>query len=190
MAATTAKDWKSSAASPAGKDLELPSGNVCLARPIPPEAFLKTGFIPDPLSKIITEAVNSKKGLPPSKVEEISGDPEKLSAAMETFDRVLVYSVVQPVVNMPPKCAREGCSFRLMDGGGIHMDVNVEGYHRFEEPERDEDVLYADMVDLEDKIFVFNWCVGGTADVESFRTELQGYVGDVSDGEDVPDEAE
>ena len=48
---------------------------------------------------------------------------------------------------------------------------------------------YADMVDVNDKMFLFNFVVGGTRDLETFRGGLDSAVGGVEAGEGVSDEA-
>ncbi len=162
---TSAKQWKSK--SKTGEyELELPSGNTALVRGIRPEAFLESGLIPDPLQGLIQSAINSKKGLPPSKVNEIAADPKKLAAAMEMFDRVLVYCVIEPSCVMPPLC--DHCGER--ENVGEHIDKQHDEYHKFNAT-YDEDVLYADQVDLDDKQFIFQWSIGGVADLETFRKE-------------------
>lgn len=170
---TPASQWKKKNKT-GHHELDLPSGNTCLVRAIKPEAFLENGMIPSPLMAIVQQSINSKKGLPPSKVNEIANDPVKLASAMEMFDRVLVYAVIEPAVELPPVC--EDCGELETGGKGIHVDRKHEKYHRFNEPERDEEILYADEVDLEDKQFIFQFCVGGTADVASFRKELKSTV--------------
>jgi hypothetical protein len=55
---------------------------------------------------------------------------------------------------------------------------------------RQPGVIYADMIELIDKVFVFNFVVGGTRDLESFRNGLDELLGGVADGADLPDEAE
>jgi hypothetical protein len=39
------------------------------------------------------------------------------------------------------------------------------------EDDRDENLLYVDEVDDEDKMFIFGVCTGGTRDVETFRKQ-------------------
>lgn len=178
---TKASQWKSNARQQ-GVTLQLPSGNECLARPVRPEAFLESGMIPDALSGMITKAINSKKGLPPSKLSEIAEDPAKLAAAMELFDRAMVFVVVEPPVEMPPICAAEGCQSTYTGGNGVHVDKKHANYHRYIDPDRDPEVLYADDVDMEDKQFLFQWAIGGTTDVAKFRDKLAHDLGAVQSG--------
>ncbi len=58
------------------------------------------------------------------------------------------------------------------------------------EEARDPDGLYVDDVDLEDKVFLFNWAVGGTADVEAFRKEQADNLAVVHSSEDVEHKTE
>lgn len=185
---TRASQWKSK--TKAGEqEIDLPSGNTALVRQIKPEAFLESGLIPDPMASVIRSAINSKRGLPPSKMDEISQDPKKLAAALEMFDRLLVYCVIEPAVEMPPVCTVEDCGELYTSGEGVHVDRKHPKYHKYQEDERDPEVLYADVVDMEDKQFLFQWSVGGTADVERFRKELSTTVGAVQPGEAVGSKA-
>lgn len=166
---TPAAQWKG-AVRPDGTDLPLPSGNVARIKKINPQVLMNDkGLIPDPLSDIVAKAVHRKRGLPPSKVKEMSEDPEKVQASFELFDRVLCRVMVEPVAVMPPKCTKCGEYANIDDR---HTDREHAEYHPYREGARDKDVLYADQVDLVDKIFIFQWCVGGTSDLESFRQQL------------------
>lgn len=190
---TQAKQWKSKV-QVGEHELELPSGNTALLRAIRPEAFLEGGMIPDPLSSMIQQAINSKKGLPPAKMKELAADPKKLVAALEMFDRVLTYCVIEPEVDMPPTCIHEGddgpCGHSLNGGDGIHTTRSHPKHHKMVEPARDPNVLYADQVDMEDKQFIFQWSIGGVSDVNKFREELRANVGAVQPGQSVGHKAE
>lgn len=60
----------------------------------------------------------------------------------------------------------------------IAMDVMVEPKcHPVPElGERDDETLYVDDLDMEDKQFLFQWATGGTSDVEKFRDETSQLV--------------
>lgn len=181
--ATSVGAWKGRSA---GTPIDLPSENTALVKRVKPEMFMQSGMIPDPLSGIISKAINEKKGLPPSKMDEIGEDPKMLAATMLMMDRVLVFCVVQPKVLMPPPCGvevnGEKCNkYFTGEGGDVHTNAANPHYHAYKEGERDDDVLYTDEVDIQDKIFIFNWALGGTSDLKSFRTELQGTVDAVSE---------
>lgn len=168
-----------------GTDLALPSTNVARVRQISPQAFISEGLIPDPLSLIIRQAINSKQGLPPTTLKKISEDPKMLADTMVLLDRVLAYVLIEPKCQMPPACEECGSYYQE----GPHIDAKVEGYHAYQEGVRDESVLYTDMVDMQDKFFIFQWCLGGTRDLEKFREEQQSSVGNILDGKVVQGKA-
>lgn len=162
-----------------GSDLPLPSGNVARVKRLSPEAFLASGMIPDPLSAIVTKAINSKKGMPPGKeLEQLTKDPKKIQSALQLFDRVTAHCVVLPNIMMPPTCDNCGQYFNV---DTRHTDEGAPNYHPYNEGARDPNTLYADQVDLQDKIFIFQWAMGGTTDLERFREEQQRTVESLSD---------
>ena len=183
---TSAKQWKGRRPK-VGTDLELPSGNVALVKPLDPTDFLTSGMIPDPLSSIIHKAINTTKGLPPSALNKISNSREDLAATLEMFDRVLTHVVLEPVIEMPPPCdvvvAGQPCD--LYANAEVHQDTHKSGRHRYHEGERIEDVLYADEVDFQDKTFIFQWVLGGTRDLEQFRRQQAASMDAVPDSKDL-----
>lgn len=169
---TSAGDWKGRVLVD-GTDLQLPSGNVARVKPVSPTDFMASGMIPDPLTAMVRQAIHTKQGLPPSKMEAMLNKPEQLRSAMEMFDRVLTHAVIMPHVEMPPTC---------IECGEYNTDMqHGEDTHEWQPGERDPQVLYADEVDLNDKVFIFQWCLGGTRDLEQFRHEQQVTVGALSD---------
>jgi hypothetical protein len=189
--ATKASEWKKKGQT-GQAELKLPSGNVALVRRLAPEAFLASGLIPDSLTDMVNKAIKSKKGLPPDAMKKIEEDPKKLMEATLMMDQVLCYVVMEPPVEMPPKCAVIMAGNRLCDeyyDVPQHTDRNNADHHHYSEDVRDEEVLYADEVNLNDKTFIFQYSVGGTADVERFREELGSNLGDVPDGEVVEGKA-
>lgn len=141
-------------------DLELPSGNVCLAKRKTLDVFLSEGIIPNSLMGIVQQQLNAaenKDDALQGELQKLASDPEKLKDVMALSDAVVIAVVLEPKVN--PKPASE--------------------------EERDEDLLYVDEVDMDDKMFIFQWAVGGTASVERFREERSALVADLSGGEAV-----
>jgi hypothetical protein len=166
-------------------DLECPSGQLCLVRRPGVEGLLAAGVLRDidSLTAIVGEAhldrvhpERKAKGKQPSDhkakekpaktqdeaISELLEDPDKLANVMHTIDRVICHVVVKPEVEMTPN-----------------------------DPTRRKDkVIYADMVELEDKMFIFNFAVGGSGDLESFREEFDSAVGSLATQQDSADEAE
>ena len=169
LAPTPASAWVSHTTGD-DEDLLLPSGNVARVRRVGPEAFMTQGIMPDTVSPIIEKAIRSKKGLKPAQQAEMAKDPKQLGALMEMLDRTLCYAVIAPQVQMPPGCVT--CDELDTVAAEQHRDEDRADFHPFVQAERSPGVLYADRVDLDDKMFVLNFVVGGTRDLERFRGEL------------------
>lgn len=184
---TRATDWVSREGRGDTEAVLLPSGNTALVRRTGPEAFLEQGLIPDSVTPIIDEAVRSKKGLKPRTKQDLLNDPAAIGSMVEMLDRTLCYAVVEPKVIMPPGCVTCG---ELNSAKEIrHKDTKHVDYHEFIETPRDADVLYADRVDLDDKMFVMNFCLGGTRDLQKFRHEYGASVAGVLAGASESSEA-
>lgn len=152
--ATSAKSWKKKAQT----ELELPSGNVALVRAMRITDMLAEGFFPENLRGEILGQIGKaengvgKPGDPTDgadAIQKMFEDPEKMSDMFEIFDKVLLKCVVEPQVLPVPA----------------------------DDEDRDEELLYVDEVDLEDKVFIFQWAVGGDDDLTSFREEFSESVG-------------
>jgi hypothetical protein len=191
---TSAKDWLLSRR---GTPVECPSGNVALLRRPGPEMFFKAGMIPDALTGIVNEGVREKQGLRPEKVKEIADDPAMLGQMMLLIDSAVCEAVVDPPVRMNPSCiaplpsdAAKLCEAPQADS--IHSDSKLKDHHKFIEgdaiPEDDRDpmFLYCAEVDFTDKTFIFQYAVGGSADLERFREEYSELVAGISAEQDSP----
>ena len=136
-------------------ELTVPSGQLCLVRRPGTQGLIEAGILHniDSLTAIVnTKHVRRVKGKEEIDVQSLMADPENVETLMHTIDRIVCYVVVKPDVHMSPN------------------DVTL----------RDPDVIYADMIDLEDKMFIMNFAVGGTRDLERFRRELSESVGSVA----------
>ncbi len=184
MIPTPATEWKGKI-NPNGTPLELPSGNVALVQYLSPVAFLSSGLIPDPLRPIIQKAIHDKRGLPPKIVKKMMDDSNLLASAMELMDRTICYVVIQPEIFMPP-----ACDFELDEeefcGQYANTPAHKEGQpsfkHKYHEGVRDQNILYADQVQMPDKEFIFQAVIGGTKQLESFREQRSKSVGSVLHG--------
>jgi hypothetical protein len=160
---TEISDWKRQKHT---QPLDVPSGNTCLVIRRPIDVFLKMGKIPQPLTDIVRSAI--EKNLDDKKAFDISQyewTPDQLSSVFTLIDEVIVECVVKPKVQPVPE------------------EENPESPKYDAEFERDETLLYVDEVDFNDKSFIFQFVIGGTADAGKFRRELASSVGSVSDGE-------
>lgn len=151
------------------EDLTVPSGQMCLARRPGLEGLIKAGIVSnfDMLTKLVGDQANRMKtGQEPKSDEEIMnevmGDPERLTEMMRVIDKIVIYVVVKPEIQPTPN-----------DPTG-----------------RKYGVIYADMVDLDDKMFIMNFALGGVRDLSRFREQYDTALGNVGDQPEVVDQAE
>jgi hypothetical protein len=172
-----------------GHEVECPSGNVALLRRPGPEMFLRSGGIPDGLTPIVEASIRDKQGLPPEKVAALATDKKLLPAMGDMIDSAVVAACIEPVVRPNPTCVRPNATDanEVCDepaGAEIHQPDSRD-YHEFiagdaEPPEdRDPDFLYAAEIDYMDKVFIFQYAVGGSADLERFRQQFSELVASV-----------
>lgn len=139
-----------------GEDLTVPSGQLCRVRRPGPTALINEGVLHnlDRLTPIVDSYIDKVEGKPQVNVDKLMQDPSKIEQMIHIVDRVVCAVVIEPKVVMTPNDATS----------------------------RKDGVIYCDMIDLEDRFFIFQFAVGGSSDLERFRTESTELVGDVSDG--------
>lgn len=161
-------------------DLEVPSGQMCQVKRPNPRQLISLKILDsfDQLSKLVDNKVKRVKGKPqPSAPKEVdvqavfSRNPEKMVELLEICDKVTEFMVVQPKVRRPVK---------VIDGKDVPL----------EEDERDEHVIYTDQIDEMDKMFIFQYSVGGGSDLASFREQVEQSSRAMGDGEDIQDKTE
>lgn len=152
-------------------DLEVPSGQLCLVKRPGVEGLLREGVLRDMdsfTSLVQAKHINRVQKGKSSKAEqqpdetqaqiaELFSDPDKFANILHVVDRVICHVVVKPAINMTPN----------------------------DPTRRDPSAIYADMVDMADKMFIFNFVVGGSRDIERFLGESDSAVGDLDAGEDL-----
>jgi hypothetical protein len=147
-------------------DLELPSGQLVLARKPGLQQLMVEGVLHkmDNLTALVDSkhVRKGKGGRADINVQSLLGDQDALANILHTVDRVLCAVVLRPGVQMTPN----------------------------DPTRRVRGVIYADTVGIEDKMFIFNWALGGSRDIERFRRESEEVVGSVAVGEPVGDETE
>jgi hypothetical protein len=171
-------------------DLEVPSGQMCQVRVPGVVGLVKAGILDslDSLTGLIqTEHIDRvKNGRPtsteitPEDLKALSADKDRLLQALDLMDRVLEYAVVQPIVLRPVARDDEGKPI-LMWKGKLNDDTGEQIMEELMLPDadRDPEMVYSDMVDPTDKIFIFQYVVGGVRDLETFRKEFQETLGSV-----------
>lgn len=137
--------------------VEVPSGNKAIIRRKPMETFLKAGLIPNDLMPIVKKAM--QQGKADLDAGQIMEDPRKITAVFDLIDMIVVECVVEPKVYKAP----------------------------LREEDRDEDTLYVDEVDWDDRQFIYQYALGSVADLEEFRQRQTPDVEPVQPREDVED---
>lgn len=139
-----------------GRLLPMPSGLTVKARRIELRTLIAQGDVPNPLIPIVEEALN--KGLNVDAEELISKDKVDLNMVNEMYEMVntvAIATVVEPKVHQVPES----------------------------EDDRDDDLVYVDELEDEDKMFLFQWALGGTDDIATFRKEAQEDLASLAEGE-------
>lgn len=136
--------------------LLLPSGLVILARRVALRTFIKQGDVPNPLLPIVEEALNKGREMDVNDIVGKDGvNLDMVDDMYEMVNAVVMQVCVEPQVHPEP-----------------------EG-----DEERDEELLYIDEFDDEDKMFIFQWSSGGTSDVATFRREAESGLVSLVEGQ-------
>lgn len=168
---TSVKSWKKDS----GEDLELPSGNVALVKRPGPQALLSEGILPDTLMPIVQQAIAKGKGM---KMTDLNlEDANVIRDMMDAIDKLTVFVVIEPPVRYHRQLVTPAADAGVTRGSAYEEWVTIP-----EEDRDNEEFLYTDKVDIDDKMFIFQFAVGGTRDLERFRSEQSAGLGDISDG--------
>lgn len=160
----------------AGIDLVLPSGDTCLARRPGVQGLIAAGVLDnfDELTAIVQTvhiAPNSIAGRAPvtpaqvkSAGEALLADKEKLANVLWMVDRLVVFVVMEPAVWI---------DYQMKD------EPDEEWAERQRKAAEDDAIAVRD-IDLDDKMFLVDWAVGGTSELTSFREGSKKLVGDMA----------
>ncbi len=160
-------------------ELDLPSGNQCLAIRPGAQGLIKAGLLDslDQLTSIVQSELidpHDPKKAVQSGVNKLALDPERLLEGLEMIDKTISFVLREPRVYVDVQETDD-------KGKPVFREIEVNGKTLRKpvyEP-RKKDVLYADDVDLEDKMFIFQWCVGGTSDLATFRAQSAELMGNI-----------
>lgn len=144
---SSAKDFKKKRE---GVIVELPSGLAVRARRVELRSLVSHGSIPNPLMEVVSEALDKGQAM----------DPQAMMAKDATKDTISL-EMIQDMYNMV-----EAVAVNSFVEPALHP-LPEDGV------ERDDDLLYVDEVEDEDKMFIFQWASGGTDDVAKFREEAR-----------------
>ena len=151
------------------EDLVVPSGQMCLVRKPGLEGLIKAGIVSnfDTLTRIVSDqAERLKTGKEPESDESIirgvMDSPERLAEIIRVIDKIVIYVVVKPEIQAAPN------------------DIT----------NRKSGVIYSDMVDIDDKMFIMNYALGGVRDLSRFREQHESAMASVGDQSATEDQTE
>lgn len=149
-----------------GQVLELPSGNVVRAQKAGLQAFIMKGNVPNSLMTIVGEALEKGQTMDINKMVGANDgqiDMDMVTDMYEMTNSLVIASLVEPKVHPVPTDADLE----------VWNTKNPDNQVSTPDELRDDELLYVDEVDDEDKMFLFQWCSGGTDDVATFREEAR-----------------
>jgi hypothetical protein len=166
-----------------GFDITLPSGETCRARRPGVQGLIAMGLLDsfDSLTSLVqTEHIEAKtaRGKTPAKVDAdqvqdmaaiLMGDKDKLAKLLHMLDRVVAGIVIQPPVWIDYQIDKEP------DSEWEKRQVQAE----------ESGAVAVRAVDLDDKLFLIQWAVGGSSDLAAFRQGSQELMGNLAGGEAV-----
>lgn len=167
-------------------DLELPSGNFVQVKRPGVDGLIKAGLLDnfDQLTALVqTEHIeaNSVRGKVTPDQAKAAGaammaDKEKLATVIWMMDGISHYVIVQPATWI---------DYKVKDASqedGLETDASFE--KRAAEAE-EKDLFPIREVDMDDKMFLLNWAVGGSSNLEEFRQGTQKLMDNVASVEEV-----
>ena len=211
--ATSPKAWRKRTG---GIDLDLPSGNTCKVKRPGMEKLLKAGILPDSMTPIALEHIRrAESGGRPDPdaadtelerqiMEEVLQDPSQIGEIFLSFDRVTAMCVVEPkvVLHVRERLNEDGSKFLDEKGRPVWDEIPPEERISSENPEtievdgeivpnpyyasEEEEPLYTDEVDGDDKQYIFQFVVGGSSDLAQFPGESGADVAVPQPGAVVP----
>lgn len=152
-------------------DLRVPSGALCQVRRPGVQGLIKSGILDsfDSLTALVkTEHFDRNDPAAKEKADSAAAtafaeDPSQVLAGFAMIDRLVAAVVAQPALWADSKGPKE---------------TDAAYAARAAEAERDGAIPCSN-VDLEDRIFIMNWAVGGSADLAEFREGLGSTLADL-----------
>lgn len=160
-------------------EIDLPSGAKCLAIRPGPGGLISAGLLDsmDQLTAFVQmehiDGNDPRKQA--AKAKTAANTAEEIKEGLALVDKAICYIVqsprVYPDVPLLDDDGEPVMRFEIVNGKKVSIPV----YEK-----RDPEKLYPDDVDMMDKMFIFNWAMGGTAELASFRAQHAELMGSFS----------
>lgn len=189
---TSAADWKKSTtdSDEKAKAVKVASGKTALVKRGDLMVYLRAGRIPNALLPLIRASIQQNSGMKKEEIDasikESVEDENVIEDMIKLTDMITVDKVVEPKVHPVPVCRFETDGHACGKSQPDHLGSD----HKYDGDERDEQLLYVDEVDFQDKMSIFNYVIGGDGALETFLSEQERDVESVPDGEAVEDSPE
>jgi len=162
--------WKKSSPN-AATEVTMPSGETAMLRRPGVQGLISEGLLDslDTLTALVSnETIPKAEGRPGVNLEQVAQQLKQVGPMLEFIDKIVVHVVAEPTVLPVPYVLNEDGTPSL-DGQGNKIEAD-----------RDEDAVYVDYIDLQDRTFIMNFAVGGMTDLAAFREKSLEAVGGVS----------
>lgn len=148
-------------------DMTVPSGQMCLIKQPGVQNLVAANVLDDvdTLSTLVADKhVRRVKGQKPViDGQSLMQDPQNMLRVLATVDKVVEYMVVKPTVLRPV--------IKTIDDNGEVVERPMRN------DERDSTVVYTDALTLPDRMFIFQFAVGGSDTPEQFREKFEAAMG-------------
>jgi hypothetical protein len=151
------------------------------------QGLIKAGVLEslDTLTSIVNqETLPKAQNKKQADVSELLKDPEKYDSMMSTVDKIVIHCVVQPKIH--PGVVGEA---EVLDPS-LPFGEDDLGREMTDEEVNDLGKVSIKWIDEFDKMFIMNFVVGGSRDLESFRAATANAVGGAPAVEEVSDTSE
>lgn len=153
--ATQPRDYQQGSWTKKLVDLECPSGQWAQVKRPGLQGLLRAGVLEstDQLTTIVQNVtIPRAEGKPEIDAIKVLQDPGKIEELLSFIDKIVLHVVKQPVILPAPES----------------------------DDDRDDDSIYVDDIDIDDKTFIVNFALGGSKDLERFRQESAEALGSVA----------
>lgn len=146
-------------------DLTMPSGQVAQVRQPGVEHLISAGILDnaDTLMAVVNGKVDKAQGKRPQAKKNdkpsLLDDPKKVVEVFGMIDKIVEHMVIQPPVRRPVVKLDDGKERPLLP------------------EERDQNAIYTDSISLGDRMFIFQYSVGGGEDLDAFRRQFAEGLG-------------
>lgn len=171
-------------------DLEMPSGQMAQVRRPGVTGLVKAGLLDslDTLTGLVkTEHMDrvrtgeaTTQVVTADDISALAKDTGKLVQTLDLMDRITEFVVIQPSVLRPVQRDDAGKPITAWRGK-IDAETGEQVMEEMDLPdvERVPGQVYTDTVDATDKVYLFQFVVGGVRDLEQFRKEFGEALGSV-----------